>query len=96
MSLTPFDAHEYTEANLRFALAVEPDNAALHERVARVAALRARGLSSVPSTLGEEKATNPFLRCSEPAVIAAGLAHAAVDPEKVTIFAAMRGWRNNF
>jgi hydroxyacylglutathione hydrolase len=89
-------AHEYTEANLRFALAVEPNNADIHERVARVAALRARGLSSVPSTLGEEKATNPFLRCGEPAVIAAGMAHAAVDPEKVAIFAAIRGWRNNF
>lgn len=89
-------AHEYTEANLRFALAVEPDNVAVHERVARVAALRAKGLSSVPSTLREEKSTNPFLRCSEPAVIAAGLAHAAVNPEKVGIFAAIRGWRNNF
>ncbi len=89
-------AHEYTEANLRFALAVEPDSAALHERVVRVVALRAQGLSSIPSTLHEEKATNPFLRCTEPAVIAAGLAHAAVDREKVAIFAAIRAWRNNF
>jgi hydroxyacylglutathione hydrolase len=89
-------AHEYTEANLRFALAVEPDNATLRERADWVAALRAKGLSSVPSTLREEKATNPFLRCGEPAVIAAGLAHAAVDAEKVTIFAAIRGWRNSF
>jgi hydroxyacylglutathione hydrolase len=69
-------AHEYTEANLRFALAVEPDNAMLRERAKRVAALRAKGLSTVPSTLREEKATNPFLRCSEPAVIEAALAHA--------------------
>jgi hydroxyacylglutathione hydrolase len=69
-------AHEYTEANLRFALAVEPDNAMLRERAERVAALRAKGLSTVPSTLREEKATNPFLRCSEPAVIEAALAHA--------------------
>ena len=89
-------AHEYTEANLRFALAVEPDNAAVRERAERVAALRVKGLSSVPSTLREEKATNPFLRCGEPAVIAAGLAHAAVDAEKVAIFAAIRGWRNSF
>jgi hydroxyacylglutathione hydrolase len=77
-------------------LAVEPDSVALHERVVRVAALRAQGLSSIPSTLHEEKATNPFLRCTEPAVIAAGLAHAAVDREKVAIFAAIRAWRNNF
>ncbi|MBP5997339.1 MAG: hydroxyacylglutathione hydrolase [Azonexus sp.] len=89
-------AHEYTEANLRFALAVEPGNAALRARGERVAALRAAGRSSVPSTLGEEKATNPFLRCSEPAVIEAALAHAAVDTSQVAIFAAIRGWRNNF
>ncbi len=89
-------AHEYTEANLRFALAVEPDNAALRARVERVAALRAAGHSSVPSTLGEEKATNPFLRCSEPAVIEAALARAAVDTSQVAIFTAIRSWRNGF
>ena len=89
-------AHEYTEANLRFAVAVEPGNAALRARVARVAALRAAGRSSVPSTLGEEKASNPFLRCNEPAVIEAALAHAAVDASPVAVFAAIRSWRNNF
>jgi hydroxyacylglutathione hydrolase len=89
-------AHEYTEANLRFALAVEPQNAALHRRSERVAGLRAAGHSSVPSTLGEEKETNPFLRCGEPAVVAAALANAAVDTSKVAIFAAIRAWRNVF
>lgn len=89
-------AHEYTEANLRFALAVEPENPDVHRRVAKVAALRAAGLASVPSTLAEEKATNPFLRSAEPAVIEAGLQHAAVDRSKAAIFAAIRGWRNNF
>ena len=89
-------AHEYTEANLRFALAVEPENPALQQRVVEVAALRAAGLPSVPSTLAEEKATNPFLRCAEPAVIDAGLQHAAVNRSKTAIFAAIRGWRNNF
>ena len=89
-------AHEYTEVNLRFALAVEPESAALQQRVAKVAAQRAAGLASVPSVLAEEKATNPFLRCSEAAVIAAGLQHAAVDCSKTAIFAAIRGWRNNF
>ena len=89
-------AHEYTEANLRFAVAVEPGNAALRARVARVAALRAAGRSSVPSTLGEEKASNPFLRCNEPAVIEAALAHAAVDASPVAVFVAIRSWRNNF
>jgi hydroxyacylglutathione hydrolase len=89
-------AHEYTEMNLRFALAVEPDNQALQVRAAKVAALRVAGLPSVPSTLGEEKATNPFLRCAEAAVIEAGMQHAAVNRENSAIFAAIRGWRNNF
>ena len=89
-------AHEYTGLNLRFALAVEPDNPTLRDRVRRVAALRAAGLPSVPSTLGEERATNPFLRCAELAVIAAGLAHGAVDRSPTAIFAAVRGWRNAF
>jgi hydroxyacylglutathione hydrolase len=71
--------------------------------VAKVAELRAAGLSSVPSRLAEEKATNPFLRCDQPAVIEAAQAHAesnvvqaAVDRKKALIFAAIRGWRNNF
>ena len=98
-------AHEYTEMNLRFALAVEPDNPALRARVAKVAAQRAAGLPSVPSTLAEEKATNPFLRCGEAAVIEAGLRHSvpqgdfvpgAGDRSRTTIFAAIRSWRNNF
>ncbi len=89
-------AHEYTEMNLRFALAVEPENSALQQRVSRVAALRADGLPSVPSTLAEEKATNPFLRCTDPVVVAAGLQHGAADASKTAVFAAIRGWRNVF
>jgi len=90
-------AHEYTEMNLRFALAVEPDNPALHARVARVAALRAAGRPSVPSTLGEEKATNPFLRCTEAGVVAAAQQkNATVSSKKTAIFKFIREWRNNF
>jgi hydroxyacylglutathione hydrolase len=55
-------AHEYTEDNLRFAWSVEPDNTALAERIRRVFALRARGECSMPSQIGEELATNPFVR----------------------------------
>jgi hydroxyacylglutathione hydrolase len=55
-------AHEYTQSNARFALSVEPQNAALQARSARVSQLRAAGQPTVPSTLGEERATNPFLR----------------------------------
>ena len=64
-------AHEYTLANLRFARAVEPDNAALAAARARCQALREAGAPTVPSTIGEERATNPFVRCDEPAVRAA-------------------------
>jgi hydroxyacylglutathione hydrolase len=55
-------AHEYTQSNARFALTVEPQNRALQERAATVARLRAAGKATVPTTLGEERATNPFLR----------------------------------
>jgi hydroxyacylglutathione hydrolase len=54
--------HEYTEKNLEFALTVEPRNPKLAERMNRVRSLRAKGLSTVPSTMAEEKETNPFLR----------------------------------
>ena len=55
-------AHEYTEANGRFALTVEPDNAALVARMAEVVRLRAEGIATVPSNMGAERATNPFVR----------------------------------
>ena len=55
-------AHEYTEANGRFALSVEPDNAALVERMAEVVRLRAEGIATVPTNMGAERATNPFVR----------------------------------
>jgi hydroxyacylglutathione hydrolase len=89
-------AHEYTAMNLPFALAVEPENPALRQRFQAVATRRAAGLPTVPLTLCEEKATNPFLRCDQPAVIAAALAHAAVDASPVAVFAAIRQWRNQF
>jgi hydroxyacylglutathione hydrolase len=54
--------HEYTEKNLVFAAEAEKDNPAVAERIARVAELRAKGQPSVPSTMAEEKATNPFVR----------------------------------
>ena len=60
--------HEYTLANARFALTVDPGNEALKRRAAQVAAMREKGEATVPSTLGEEKATNPFLRWDDPAI----------------------------
>jgi hydroxyacylglutathione hydrolase len=90
-------AHEYTLANLRFALAVEPGSAALRERVVRDQDKRDRGLPTVPSTMADERATNPFLRCTEPPVVAAAQAHAGRrldDP--VETFAVLRQWKNDF
>jgi hydroxyacylglutathione hydrolase len=60
--------HEYTEANIRFALTIEPGNTALVERAAEVMALRAAGKATLPTTIAIEKATNPFLRVDEPAI----------------------------
>lgn len=90
-------AHEYTEANLRFALAVEPDNQALIARVRRVTRLRADDQPSVPFALAEELATNPFLRVREAAVIRAARAHSGRDlTTPVEVFAALREWKNGF
>jgi hydroxyacylglutathione hydrolase len=72
MALPPetriYCAHEYTQNNARFALTVEPENADLVARARRVDELRAQGLPTVPSTLGEELRTNPFLRAASPAL----------------------------
>jgi hydroxyacylglutathione hydrolase len=67
--------HEYTEANIRFAKTIEPDNKALAARAEEVARLRAAGKPTIPSTIGAEKAENPFLRADNPGVAkAVGLA----------------------
>jgi len=87
--------HEYTLANVQFALRVDPRNAALQERERRSRALREAGKPTLPSTLGEERATNPFLRCLEPAVIDSAndyLGARISDP--VRVFAAIREWKN--
>ena len=64
-------AHEYTLSNGRFALTVEPDNTALVQRMAEVVALRDRGEPTVPTTIALEKATNPFMRATSVAELAA-------------------------
>ncbi len=90
-------AHEYTMSNIRFAEAVEPGNRALAERKARDGAKRARGVPTVPSTIAEELATNPFLRCAELEVIASAERHAGQRlAGGVEVFAAIREWKNRF
>jgi hydroxyacylglutathione hydrolase len=92
-----FCAHEYTAANIRFALAVEPNNPRLQARSQFCARQRAAGLPTVPSTIEEERATNPFLRCSEPAVRArAVLEDSAASESAVATFSVLRSWKNRF
>jgi hydroxyacylglutathione hydrolase len=90
-------AHEYTLANIRFAQAVEPGNAQLLARKARDAAKRERGEPTVPSTIADELATNPFLRCTQPEVIASAQRQAGKTLDgPVEVFAALRAWKNQF
>lgn len=89
--------HEYTVANIRFARAAEPGNQALADLEKRAAAQRAKDLPTLPTDIGQEKATNPFLRVHEPAIIASASRQAGkplADP--VAVLAALREWKNNF
>ncbi len=89
--------HEYTQANLRFAATVEPDNADIQARIETCAALRTRDEPTVPALLSLEKKTNPFLRVRVPAVQAAASTHAGEQlSDPVSVFAALRGWKDNF
>lgn len=88
-----FCAHEYTQANAKFALSVDGAHAALRERVIEIDAVRARGKPTVPSTLGVEKQTNPFLRADDPA-LAAALGMSGADA--VSVFAEIRSRKDNF
>lgn len=85
--------HEYTAANAKFALSVDPDNSDLMSRVRDVTAKRASGTPTVPSLLSEELATNPFLRAHDPAICAhLGMTGAnAAD-----VFAEIRTRKDNF
>lgn len=83
--------HEYTAANGRFALSVEPENEALQKRVRAVAELRQQGLATLPTLLGQEKATNPFLRPFSRAIRARLGMESAPD---VRVFARLRELKN--
>ena len=97
MALPPetrvYCAHEYTQSNARFALSVDPENAALVARAKEIDAMRAKGIPTVPSSIGLELATNPFLRpISESLQRSLGMAGA--DP--VAVFAETRRRKDNF
>jgi hydroxyacylglutathione hydrolase len=85
--------HEYTAANARFAVSIDPDNEALRRREGAVAALRGRGEPTIPSTMGEERAANPFLRADDPELAAAiGLP----DAPPSEVFGEIRRRKDNF
>lgn len=85
--------HEYTEANCRFALSVEPGNRDLQQRATVVAAQRARGEMTCPSTIGDELKTNPFMRCGSREIRKNLKLETATDAE---VFAELRHQKNSF
>ena len=102
-----FCTHEYTLSNLRFALAVDGDNNALLERSFVEQERRTRDVPTLPSSIALERATNPFLRCAEPALIESARNHtsSARDHDNgrsanlsnpTNVFAVLRQWKNDF
>lgn len=91
-------AHEYTLSNLRFARVVDPDNEALRARVVLETDRREHNVPTVPSTLGVEKATNPFLRYRDPAIAAQLVKADRLSPGDTALatFTALRLWKNDF
>jgi len=90
-------AHEYTLANLEFAVTVDNNNSALLERLAKTVILREQQIATVPSTLKEEKQTNPFLRCDNPDIKKAAEAYADQPLDTpLAVFKVLRAWKDNF
>lgn len=90
-------AHEYTAANLRFAETVEPENQEIKKRIIEITALREKNQPTLPGLMRLEKLTNPFLRCTSPAVIDSVQKKFA---KKITtpaaVFATIRAWKDTF
>ncbi|OZI77547.1 hydroxyacylglutathione hydrolase [Bordetella genomosp. 12] len=92
-----FCAHEYTLANLRWATTVEPANPALQLWQEQARQMRADGRPTLPTSIGKERATNPFLRTQQAEVAKAALTWAGHPlSSSVDVFAALRDWKNNF
>jgi hydroxyacylglutathione hydrolase len=94
--LAVYPGHEYAEKNLRFARDIEPDNAAVRTKLTRVHERRAAGLFCVPSSIAEEKATNPFLRVASPSVRAFAKAHGGDEHDPVAVLASLRQARDQY
>ena len=92
-----FCTHEYTESNLKFALAVEPNNSHLKEKFSEVLQLRSEDKETLPSTIGEELKVNPFMRCNELDVkkAAENFSNAQFS-EPHEVLGCIRDWKDNF
>jgi hydroxyacylglutathione hydrolase len=89
--------HEYTMSNLNFAKAVMPHNVDLQKRIDAEKNKRDKGLPTLPSSIQLELQTNPFLRCSDPLVVANAIQQAkAAQRDPAAIFGALRHWKDNF
>ncbi len=90
-------AHEYTLKNLQFAQMVEPHNRKIQDKMQDVTALREANLPTLPSSLGDEKAINPFLRCDSPEIIASVEHHVGFKLYSYgDVFQYLREWKNEF
>ncbi len=89
-------AHEYTQSNCAFALAVEPDNADLREISARVAEARAAGRNTLPSTIATELAANPFMRTRRESVVRAARQRDPAAAAGASTMAVIRSWKDGF
>jgi len=89
-------AHEYTSYNLPFALACEPENPDIRQRIAETRQLRAANRPTVPFTIALEKATNPYLRCANTELIQTLQTRGLVDTSELAVFTALRDWRDHF
>lgn len=88
--------HEYTAKNLEFAAYLEPGNADIQAKAERVAQLRARGEPSVPSTIGEERATNPFMRVDSPEILTKVAADLSGDRSSAAVLGAVRRAKDQY
>ncbi|OKY26579.1 hydroxyacylglutathione hydrolase [Thalassotalea sp. PP2-459] len=89
--------HEYTLANVNFALTIEPSNLALVNYYNKVVQLRKNNQITLPSTIKQELAVNPFLRCNEPEVQQSAVEHSQIqNKDELSVFTAIRAWKDNF
>lgn len=97
LNTSVYCGHEYTESNLNFAIAVEPNNQNIQRRIEEVKTLRKNNEVTLPSTIELELKTNPFMRCDQENVIQAAAAYSAsLDDSPSKVLGTIRSWKDNF